>query len=69
MKTTDYSRIATLEELRTARKKLSDIITVSERRFSSRIGSALQIFSLGKIVLPLIKKLRDAISGTPFAKS
>jgi hypothetical protein len=58
-----------LEELRTARKKLSDTITVSERRFSSRIGSALQIFSLGKIVLPLIKKLRDAISGTPFAKS
>jgi hypothetical protein len=69
MKTTDYSRIATLEELRTARKKLSDTITVSERRFSSRIGSAIQIFSLGKIVLPLIKKLRDAISGTPFAKS
>ena len=69
MKTTDYSRIATLEELRTARKKLSDTITVSERRFSSRIGSALQIFSLGKIVLPLVKKLRDAISGTPFAKS
>ena len=69
MKTTDYSRIATLEELRTARKKLSDTITVSERRFYSRIGSALQIFSLGKIVLPLIKKLRDAISGTPFAKS
>lgn len=69
MKTTDYSRIATLEELRTARKKLSDTITVSERRFSSRIGSALQIFSLGKIILPLVKKLRDAISGTPFAKS
>lgn len=69
MKTTDYSRIETLEELRTARKKLSDTITVSERRFSSRIDSALQIFNLGKIVLPLIKKLRDAISGTPFAKS
>lgn len=69
MKTTDYSRIATLEELRTARKKLSDTITVSERRFSSRIGSALHIFSLGKIVLPLIKKLRSSISGTPFAKS
>lgn len=67
MKTTDYSRIATLEELRTARKKLSDTITVSERRFSSRIGSALQIFSLGKIVLPLVKKLRSSISGTPFA--
>ena len=69
MKTTDYSRIETLEELRTARKKLSDTITVSERRFSSRIGSALQIFSLGKIVLPLIKKLRRHLSGTPFAKS
>lgn len=69
MKTTDYSRIETLEELRTARKKLSDAITVSERRFSSRIGSALQIFSLGKIILPLVKKLRSSISGTPFAKS
>ena len=69
MKTTDYSRIATLEELRIARKKLSDTITVSERRFSSRIGSALQIFSLGKIILPLVKKLRSSISGTPFAKS
>jgi hypothetical protein len=69
MKTTDYSRIETLEELRTARKKLSDTITVSERRFSSRIGSALQIFSLGKIILPLVKKLRSSISGTPFAKS
>ena len=69
MKTTDYSRIATFEELRTARKKLSDTITVSERRFSSRIGSALQIFSLGKIILPLVKKLRSSISGTPFAKS
>lgn len=69
MKTTDYSRIATLEELRTARKKLSDTITVSERRFSSRIGSALQIFSLGKIILPLVKKLRSSISGTSFAKS
>lgn len=67
MKTTDYSRIATLEELRTARKKLSDTITVSERRFYSRIGSALQIFSLGKIILPLVKKLRSSISGTPFA--
>ena len=69
MKTTDYSRIETLEELRTARKKLSDTITVSERRFSSRIGSALQVFSLGKIILPLVKKLRSSISGTPFAKS
>ena len=69
MKTTDYSRIETLEELRTARKKLSDTITVSERRFSFRIGSALQIFSLGKIILPLVKKLRSSISGTPFAKS
>lgn len=69
MKTADYSRIETLEELRTARKKLSDTITVSERRFSSRIGSALQIFSLGKIILPLVKKLRSSISGTPFAKS
>lgn len=69
MKTTDYSRIETLEELRTARKKLSDTITVSERRFYSRIGSALQIFSLGKIILPLVKKLRSSISGTPFAKS
>ena len=67
MKTIDYTKISTLEELRAARKTLSDAITASERRFSARIDSALHFFSLGKIILPLIKKLRSSISGTPFA--
>lgn len=68
MKTNDYLKISNLEELRAARKTLSDAITASERGFSARIDSALHIFSLGKIILPLIKKLRASISGTPFAK-
>jgi hypothetical protein len=69
MKTNDYKSIATLEELRAVRKSISESIAVSERRFSSRIGSAFHVFSIGKILLPLIKMLRTFISGTPFAKS
>ena len=69
MKTIDFTKISSLEELRYARKMLSDSITVSERSFSARIDSTIRIFSLGKILLPLIKKLRSSISGTPFAKS
>ena len=69
MKTIDFTKISSLEELRYARKMLSDAITVSERSFSARIDSTIRIFSLGKILLHLIKKLRSSISGTPFAKS
>lgn len=69
MKTIDFTKISSLEELRYARKMLSDAITVSERSFSARIDSTIRIFSLGKIILPLVKKLRSFISGTPFAKS
>ena len=69
MKTTDYLKISSLEELRDARRTLADAITATERRFSGRMEASLSLFSLGKIILPLVKKLRDAISGTPFAKS
>ena len=69
MATIDYLKISTLTELRTARKSLSEAISASEKRISDRAASALQLFQLRKLVLPLIKKLRAFISGTPFAKT
>lgn len=69
MKTTDYLKISSLEELRDARRSLSDAISACESRFSGRVAASLNLFSLGKIIVPLIKKLRSHISGTPFAKS
>ncbi len=69
MKTTDYLKISSLEELRDARRTLADAITATERRFSGRMEASLNLFSLGKIIVPLIKKLRSHLSGTPFAKS
>lgn len=68
MKTNDYQKISSLNELRAARKSLSDAISASERQFSARFDTLLGYFSLGKILLPLIKKLRASLSGTPFAK-
>jgi hypothetical protein len=69
MATIDYLKISTLTELRTARKSLSEAISASEKRISDRAASALQLFQLRKLLLPLIKKLRAFISGTPFAKT
>lgn len=69
MATIDYLKISTLTELRIARKSLSEAISASEKRISDRAASALQLFQLRKLFLPLIKKLRAFISGTPFAKT
>ena len=69
MATIDYLKISTLTELRTARKSLSEAISASEKRISDRAASALQLFQLRKLLLPLIKKLRAFISGIPFAKT
>lgn len=68
MTTNDYLNISTLDELRAARNSVSAAIKASERKFTGRIDSFRRYFSLGKILLPLIKKLRASISGTPFAK-
>ncbi len=69
METNDYMKISTLEGLRAARKAVSEDIAASERMFSDRIHGAASAFSLKKLLLPALKKLRTAISGTPFAKS
>ena len=69
MKTNDYSKIASLEQLRAARRALSEEMNVSQRHLTGRIESSIRLFSLGKILLPFIKRLRIIISGTPFAKS
>jgi len=55
MATNDFSKITTMSQLREARKTLS-----------AELDSAL---SFRNILLPLIRKLRMLISGTPFAKS
>jgi hypothetical protein len=68
MTTNDYLNISTLDELRAARNSVSAAIKASERKFTGRIDSFRRYFSLGKILLPLIKKLRASISGTPFAQ-
>ena len=69
MKANDYSGITTLEQLRAVRRTLSEEIISSQRRLTGRLEYSIRIFGLGKMLLPLIKKLRTIISGTPFAKS
>ena len=62
-------KIKTLDELRSARQSLSEEVKATERCFADRTETALQFVSLGKMVLPLIKKLRSSLFGTPFARS
>lgn len=69
METNDYMKISTLEGLRAARKAVSEDIAACERMFADRIHEAAYAFSLKKLLLLVLKKLRTAISGTPFAKS
>ena len=68
MKTDDLSTISTYAGLRAVRKALAEEITACEKGFSAR----LRVFSFAKgfsFLLPAIRKLRNKISGTPFAKS
>lgn len=65
----DFSGISTIAQLRTARKELSDRIAGYEKRFSSGISGLRSAFSLKFLMLAAIRKLRNRISGTPFAKS
>ena len=58
-----------MDQLRMVRQALSEEIAASERCFTSRAENTFQLFSLGKMILPLIKKLKESLSGTPFAKS
>ena len=65
----EYSEITTMAQLRAARKSLSDRITSYEEQFSASLDGLRTALSLKHIAIKSIRKLREAISGTPFAKS
>ena len=65
----EYSEITTMAQLRAARKSLSDRITSYEEQFSARLDGLRTALSMKYIAIITIRKIREAISGTPFAKS
>ena len=69
MATNDYSQITSIDQLRTVIKTLSAETSAYEKRLSDHMQTLASVFSLKAILLPLIRKLRDMLSGTPFAKS
>lgn len=69
METNDLSGITTFSQLRKARKAISEDIVMLETSLSDRLKGFRKALSMKLILLPAIRKLRKAISGTPFAKS
>lgn len=69
METNDLSGITTFSQLRKARKAISEDIVLLETSLSDRLEGFRKALSMKSILLPAIRKLRKAISGTPFAKS
>lgn len=69
MKKNDLSEITTFSQLRKARKEISEDIAMLETSLYVRLQGFRKAFSMKTILLPAIRKLRKAISGTPFAKS
>ena len=69
MTTNEFTKIASMDQLRRARRYVSSEIISSEKRISSRLDSSIRHISIGKLIVPLVRKLRTAISGMPFAKS
>lgn len=65
----EYSEITTLVQLRVARKALSDRISGYEGQLSAKVDSLRTALSLKFVAIKIIRKLRETISGTPFAKS
>lgn len=68
METNDLSGITTFSQLRKARKAISEDIVMLETSLSDRLKGFRKALSMKSILLPAIRKLRKAISGTPFAK-
>ena len=68
METNDFSRITTLSQLRQTRKDVSEQIHILESRISHRLDGFKAACSFKGILLPILRKLRKTISGTPFAK-
>lgn len=69
MKTNDYRSITTRKQLRAALTSLYSDIATMENTYSVRLDNLRRILSLRKFLLFAIGFLRNAISGTPFAKS
>ena len=69
METNDLSGITTFSQLRKARKAISEDIVMLETSLSDRLKGFRKALSMKSILFPAIRKLRKAISGTPFAKS
>ena len=69
METNDLSGITTFSQLRKARKAISEDIVMLETSLFDRLKGFRKALSMKSILLPAIRKLRKAISGTPFAKS
>lgn len=69
METNDLSGITTFSQLRKARKAISEDIVMLETSLSDRLKGFRKALSMKSILLLAIRKLRKAISGTPFAKS
>ena len=65
----EYTEITTMAQLRAARKSLSDRITSYEEQFSASLDGLRTALSFKHIAIKSIRKLRETISGTPFAKS
>ena len=63
MERNDYLNITTYEQLRTARRATSEELS---RREASLTGALLH--DARKLLLSAIRRIRSAISGTPFAK-
>ncbi len=58
MKTNDYSRITTMDQLRAARKLLEAEVSAEETEILSRCKAVQSIFSPRAILLPIVRKLR-----------
>lgn len=54
--------------LREARKAVSDEIAECENHFSDSIRGMKSVFSLKYLLVIVIRKLRNSLSGMPFAK-
>lgn len=59
MKTNDYSRITTMDQLRAARKSLEAEVSAEEAEIMSRCNAMRSMFSRQAILLPLIRKIRE----------
>ena len=69
MATNDFTQITSIDQLRTVIKALSTETSAYENRFSGRMHDLASAFSWKTLLLPVIRRLRKSISGTPFANT